>query len=309
MTKTYSLADAANDAVDFAMKDHVRFGTGFSIDNCGCPGQGELALLVARSSTGKSTLMLNVVANTPEVPTVVFNMEMTPRRQAEWLVAMSYDLETPAKDIEDVLHYGPEDSRYGEVRQAFENVSDNYPNLHLLMPSRPSVTDLMMAVDDIADETGVKPQRVFVDHLTLMDCGNDYQRLLRTTADLHAWALKDDLCLMVLQQTGRAGGENAKNDGHIPVTLSSGVMGGEQDADFVFGLYQPSKHPKYRKPRSEYEDSRQYWNMHDEYEELRGMSVLQLVKNRPFGEVNEVGIELRYDWHTRRLAESADDYS
>lgn len=307
MTKTYSLADAADDAVGFAQKDHIRFGTGFSLDDsCGCVGTSELALVVARSGTGKSTLMLNMVRNTPDVPTVVFNMEMTPRRQAEWLVAMSYDLQTPAKDIESVLHAGPEDERYYELETAFKGVQEHYPNLHFLMPSRPSVSDLAMTVDDIADETGVRPQRVFVDHLTLMDCGQDYQRLLRTTADLHAWSLKDDLCLIVLQQTGRSGGEEGKNDGHIPVTLSSGVMGGEQDADFVFGLYQPSKHPKYRRPRSAFKDSMEYWRTHDEYESLKGMSVLQLVKNRPYGEVAETGIELHYEYHTRRLQEFVD---
>ena len=45
------------------------------------------------------------------MPTVVVNMEMTPRRQVDWLLSMTFDLQTPGRDIEEVLRMG-EDERH-----------------------------------------------------------------------------------------------------------------------------------------------------------------------------------------------------
>lgn len=296
---------AVRQLVDYANKDDVRFGTGWSIDDtCGCIGTGEMALMWARSGSGKSTWYLNNIRNTPDVPTLVVNMEMTPRRQMEWLTAMTFDLKTPGRELEEVLRWGPEDPRYVEVMSALEQMPDRYPNLHFVTPSRPRVGDLEVLLDDIDNATGTRPQRVFIDHLGLLGGTEEgYQGFSKTTADLHSFALGNDIAVVVLQQVGRSGGDAGRNDGHLPITFSSGVYTGEQDADFVLGLYRPCRDPKFKKSQYQFSDPTDYWQMRDDYEKVKYTTVMQVIKNRPFGDVLEEGIELTYDPHSRRLIE------
>lgn len=300
---TLNVKDAADDLRAYALQEHSRFGTGWSVDQtCGQVGRGEMALVWGRSGCSKSTWLLNVIANTPAVPTLIVNMEMKPRQEVEWLTAMSFNLNTAGRDIEDVLH-DPEDDRFDEVNAALDRLAEQYPALHLVSPSRPNVDDLSTMLDDVEDETGTRPVRVFVDHLGLMDRASNYESYVRLAGDLHAWAMREDAALFVLQQTGRGDGQGGRNDGHIPVTLSSGVYAGEQDADWVFGLYRPDRHPKYKRQRWDYQDVSTYLRVQSELAEVQGLTIMQILKNRPFSEVLDEGIKLRYNHHTRRLEE------
>lgn len=300
----WTVHDAGSDLLRYAKTDHARFGTGWSVDDiCGRVGAGELALWVARSGCGKSTAYLNIIRNTPDVPTLVVNMEMTPRRQVEWLLSMSYDLETPGRDIEEVLRCGDEDDRYPETVAALEGLGHLYPNLHFITPSRPTVSDLNFALDDIEDQTGVRPVRMFIDHLGLMGGTEDFSGTLKASSGLHSMAIREDVAIYALQQTKRGGDGGARNDGHMPVSMSSGRYGGEEDADWVFGMYRPDKNPKFRKSRYEFDDPNDYFEMLAERQQVAGISVLQVVKNRPYGDTCDDGVELRFDGHTRRLRE------
>jgi hypothetical protein len=300
------LSEAADDLLSFISRPETRFGTGWSIDDsCGQVGTGELALMWARSGSGKSTWMLNIIANTPRIPTVVFNMEMTPRRQLEWLAAMTYSkLPVPARDLESVLRAGPDDDRYDEVARSVKNTFQAYSQVHFVNPSMPGIEDLMMVVDDITDKSGVRPTRVFIDHLTLLSDTQDYSGVVRTAAKLHSTALREDIAIFCLQQTGRGGGgQQERNNGHLPVTMNDGVYGGEADADWIFGLYRPDRNPKFSWREERFKSRADYLQMLADRESVRGLTVMQVIKNRPFGDVNESGIELWYDSHTRRLEE------
>lgn len=300
-----TVGEAGDDLLRYSQEEHTRFGTGWSIDDtCGMVGAGELALWVARSGSGKSTAYLNIIRNTPEVPTVVFNMEMTARRQIEWLLAMTWDLETPSRYIEDVLRAGADDSRYAELTYALDGLSEQYPNLHFVTPARPTVDELGYVLEDIADQTGVAPVRVFVDHLTLMAGAEDgYQGVIRASSGLHSLAIRANVGLYAIQQTGRNDGQGGRNDGHLPVTISSGLYGGEADADWVLGMYRPERDPRFKKSRFQFSEPNDYYQMMDDLEKVRGLTLIQVVKNRPFGDLHEDGIEVWYDQHNRRLSE------
>lgn len=299
--------DAIQSLVQHATSDHPRFPMGYSLDDtCGAVGAGELAIMLARSSAGKSTWYSNVIRNTPEVPTLVVNMEMTPRRQIEWLTSMTMATSVAAREYEEVLRNGQDDPRFYEVMSALEQMPDFYPHLHFVTPSRPTTTDLSILLDDIADSTGVRPVRVFIDHLKLMGGVEEvnYSSFTKTTADIHTFALKEDVAVYLLQQVGRAGdGNGGRNDGHLPVTISSGTFGGEDDADWIFGLSRPDKNPKFRKLEYQFANRLEYLDMRAEYEQVRGQVILQCVKNRPFGDLCEEGVVLWYDTHTRRYTE------
>lgn len=290
----------------YTQRELSRFGTGWSIDTtCGEIGTGEMALLRARTSAGKSTCVLNMVANTPEVPTLVVSMEMTPRRQIEWLTAMTYDLSVAARDIEDVLRAGSDDDRFPEVQQALKRLPELYPNLHFVTTSRPTVSDLQFVVEDIESATGVRPIRLFVDHLGLLGGAEDgYSGYLRATSGLHHLAMREELAVVVLQQVGRSDGQGGRQTGHKPLALEDGKYGGEEDADWVYGLYRPDKDPKFKKSRYQFEDQEDYWQMRSEYEKVRGIAVFQVLKNRPLDTTLDEGVELQYDPHTKRYRET-----
>jgi hypothetical protein len=299
-----TVREAGEDLLRYSKEEHTRFGTGWSIDDqCGMVGAGELVLWVARSGSGKSTAYLNVIRTTPDVPTVVVNMEMTPRRQIEWLLSMSYDLNTPGRQIEEVLRSGEDDHRYGEVTTALEMLGERYPHLHFVTPSRPTVSDLLYVLEDITDQTGVRPVRIFVDHLNLMAGGEDYSGTVKAAAGLHHLAMSEGCAVYVLQQTGRSDGAGGRNDGHLPLTMTSGLYGGEADADWVWGMYRPERAPKFKKSRFQFDDPLDYYQMLEEREQVRGLTIFQVLKNRPFGDLHEDGVHLMYDPHTRRLNE------
>lgn len=303
---TFDASQAVEDLIGFAANDSQRFPIGYSLDDtCGMVGPGELALLWARSGSGKSTFTLNVIANSPKVPTAVFNMEMTPRRQMEWLVPMTFDLQAPARELDDVLREGEHNPSYAELVSALRAMPKRYPNLTFIGPEKaPSVTDLAMKVDEIEDRSGVRPERVFIDHLTLMKGARDYEGVTTMAAQLHRWAMQEGLAVFALQQTGRGGGDGMRNDGHVPITLSSGIYAGEHDADWIFGLHRPEKDPRFKKERWEFKTQAEYDKIQAQYESCRGVAKLQLVKNRPYGEVRDFGIDLHYVSHSRRLVES-----
>lgn len=297
--------EALADLDRYVSSPHNRFGTGWSVDDtCGMLGTGELALMWARSGSGKSTWMLNLVRATPQVPTLVVNMEMTARKQSEWLLPMTFDIETPAREIEDVLRQ-PDDPRFPEIREAMVAMDDAYPHLWFATPSRPTTTDLIILCDDIEDQFGVRPRRLFLDHIGLMAGAEEgYSGYVRNSAGLKALALGEDMAIYALQQTGRTGGDQGqKNDGHLPITFTSGVYGGEADADMVWGLYRPGRNPKYKKSRHDFSEDYQYWEMLSEYERVQHLVVMQVLKNRITGDTLEQGISLTYDPHSRRMIE------
>lgn len=297
---------AVADLLGFAAADVPRFSTGFSLDDtCGCIGPGEFALMWARSGSGKSTWLLNVISNSPRVPTVVFNMEMSPRRQMEWLTAMTFDLQCPAREMGDVLRAGTADARYPELLQSLRAMQSSYPALTFVSPQKaPTLKDFAMKVDEIEDVTGVRPQRVFIDHLTLMKDARNYENVTTLAAAMHSWAMNENLAVIAIQQTGRGGqADGSRNDGHIPVTLSSGIYAGEHDADWIYGLYRPERDPYFSKPMHAFKNVADYEAMILRHEEVKGIARLQLIKNRPYGETREAGIELHYWSHSRRLVE------
>lgn len=300
--------EAANDFWDFAVSDIPRFPTGYSLDDtCGMIAQRELGLMLARSAVGKSTWMLNVIRSSQDVPTVVFNMEMSARMQFEWLVPMTYwpEFTIAADDLESVAR-NPMDPRHDELVAAVKGMRYRYPALNFVeRDSSPTVEDLARTVDAIEQSSGIRPQRVFIDHLSLMKGCRDYEGLTKTGALLHTWAMEDDLAVIAIQQAGRTGGvEGGRNDGHIPTTISSGVYGGEDAADWIWGMYQPQKDPKFAKLSQKFGmEVKKYEALVLEYHEVQGVTRLQCVKNRLNGAIDLTGIKLRYDKYSRILKE------
>jgi hypothetical protein len=229
---------------------------------------------------------------------------MTARRQIEWLLSMTYDLQAPARSIEEVLR-DPSDPRYQEVAACLTALGDAYPNVCFVTPEQPTVSDLECVLEDIEAQTGIKPVRMFIDHVGLMKGASDYQGMVVTTSQLHSMAMRQGVAVNALQQTARGAGDQGRNDGHLPLTMASGMYGGEADADWVFGMYRPERAPKFKRSRYQFDDPNDWYQMLDDRKLVEGITVLQVLKDRPFADLNEDGIQLRYEPHNRRLEELA----
>jgi len=292
-------SEALAELVQRATSEVAGIPTGYSVDTrYGMPGAGHLALVVARSSVGKSTFYLNVVNRSNVVPTVVFNFEMDPGQQWLWLACMSQNMPVSVHELSGVIR-NPDDPRHADVMNALDLTPDLFPSLHFVkMTKPPTVNELVEEVDVIQEESGVEIQRVIIDHVSLLQGARDYTGMSLTTAALKAWAQGSRLLVMALQQGGRSGDATGRNNGHLPVTLGSGVYAGESDADIMYGLYRPGKDPKYAKPE---------YNGSPEHERLRNVTRFSVVKNR-FGETDDVGIALHFASYSYRLTEAGVPY-
>ena len=302
----YSFGEALDQYIEASANPTSGIGTGYSLDReCGLMDVGELMLVWARSGAGKSTLLLNFINNTPEVPTVFFNMEMRARTMAEWLTTMSGQLAVDYRQLKSVILNGDDDPRYGGVMEQLEKAKAiQAPCVWMAEPRSPTCDDLARTIDDIEVETGIRPVRVLLDHLSLMSGARDYEGVVRTGETLHQWAQDDGLAVICAQQTGRSGGPGGeRNDGHIPVTLSSGVFGGEHDADWVLGAWRPERDPKFKKSRADFKKDGEYEAVQAEKRRVKGMTHLSVVKNRPFGTLLEDGLTLFWNDRTRKLEE------
>lgn len=302
----FSYGEALDCFIEASQNPNDGVGTGYSVDSeCGTMSAGELGLLWARSGAGKSSLLLNIIANTPEVPTVFFNMEMRAQTMAEWLTTIRSNLGIPYRDLKEAILNGDDDPRFADVMARLDEAKKvDPPCVWFVEPRSPSVDYFARVVDDIEKATGTRPQRVLVDHLQLMQGARDYEGTCTTAADLHQWAQEDGLAVMVAQQTGRSGSQaGEKNDGHIPVTLSSGVFGGEHDADWIYGAWRPERNPQFKKSRGEFKTTAAYDEMVSERRRCVGLTHLSVIKNRPYGTLRENGISLWWDFTTRALKE------
>lgn len=294
--------DAIDELLRKASEGGERYPIGYSYDEThGRIGAGELGLILARTGVGKSTFVTNMLSRTAEVPTVFFSLEMGRAQVAAWLVCCTFNLSVPAKEIEAVLNPANDDPRYDEALAACLAFKRTFPHLHVVDPPVRTVKAFIETVDAIWDDTGVRPLRVVIDHLTLMHATQDYAGVDATTKEMHRWARNDALAVLCLQQSPRNSGDGkTRNDGHLPPALASGIFGGEDSADWVWGLYQEGLDPKYRT---------QLAQMGSEYAQVANTTRFNLIKNRATGELNPLGLRLHYDHHSHRLTESGETYT
>lgn len=302
----FSYGEALDHFVTASANPGDGMGTGYSLDKeCGLMSSGELALVWARSGAGKSSLLLNIIANTPDIPTVFFNMEMRARSMAEWLTTMRYDLGIPYRDLKELILNQDDDPRYLDVMERMEQAKVmDPPQVWFVEPRSPTIDTLARTIDAVEKASGIRPQRVMIDHLSLMNGARDYEGVVSMGAQVHQWAQDDELVVVAAQQTGRGGGASGeRNDGHLPVTLSSGVYGGEHDADWLLGAWRPIRDPKFRKSSGEFKRPGEYEEMLAERQRVKHLTHFAVIKNRPYGQLCENGISLFWDDRTRQLKE------
>jgi len=193
-------------------------------------GKGEVLLVVGRSHTGKSQVLLNGIVtnliNDPSAHVVIFAMD-EPRE----LVVMKLFCLLQGKsstEVEEAIKAGDK-AVLTELREAASNEL-----------SRVAVVDdslSLEAMTEVMEEArqwwGCNPSFTMIDYLELLPGGDSDSTGVTSKAQaVKRWAKTQRVPVGLVHQAGRGSGEKGK-----PAGLYAGRYGGEQEAIFVLEVY------------------------------------------------------------------------
>lgn len=247
-----SVSDTIFDALDnMIVPDNSGIHTGFeSIDRLIGRGMrpGDVVVLAARPSMGKTALALNIADNVA-------------RKTNEDV--LFYSLETTAQTVTQRLLL----SRACVSRDMIENNTGDTEEMHRVFSVADKMRDASVGQVQISDKSGVtvedmllearkfqlrnkdrKVAMIVIDHLQLVRSNNRYgrtQEITEISGKLKGFAKSMNCPILVLSQLSRA--SESRQD-HVPVMSDLRESGSiEQDADIIMMLYRKayySKDPK-----------------------------------------------------------------
>lgn len=281
-----TLEDYVGEAAEYAALG--RIPTGFPFFDKRIGGgvtQGEVTLMLARTSVGKTWWLANVIANNPGIPAIFFSIEMAGRAMAIRLAAITTD--TPDAEIKHQL----EEQGYSS---ALDKLPDLLPKLTLVDDSGITLRKMSTIINEVEDRTGERPRFVGIDYLELVSGAPGMEAASQVSdlsKDIKRWARRMDVHVFVLHQVprGRMGQKDGKplqNDGHMPLTLQSGKYGGEEAADYVLGAYRPHLDPELT---------------FDQMEFHKGEFFMQFLKTRGGDQTHPQGVEHRINTRSGRI--------
>lgn len=197
---------------------------------------GDLIILAARPSMGKSTLALNFAVNAArysKVPVAFFSLEMTAEQLVERIV--SFTAHVQLNKIRK-LEFEPDDL------VKFEDGAKKVGNLPIFIDDTPgaNISDIQAKarkLKSLRNDLGL----IVIDYLGLITTSGKYNSVSETVADisrtLKALAREINVPIIVLSQLSRAA-EQRKGEDKRPILSDlrdSGAI--EQDADQVLFIY------------------------------------------------------------------------
>jgi hypothetical protein len=236
--------------------------------------RSEIAMLMAFSSVGKTTVALNIIRNNPHIPVLFFSLEMNWRMVAARLAAM--ELPSTTQDIETRLRNGEQIPELHHIANRYRGfVCDDTPAISLKQASE--------SFYDATRELGTAPRLVVWDYLELIGGGGlmaKSEQVDKASQKLRDWARTHDCAVIVLHQVGKGEG------GHEPLDLGSGRYGGFAPMDYVCGAYAPRLEKGITTER---------------FEQVKEEIWFQLLKNRS-GAASPGGKKYRQDSSNMRIA-------
>lgn len=194
--------------------------------------------------------------------------------------------------------------------------------VHYFGGVRPDLSHLDAAMEQSSLGDSESPRCLFVDYLGLLTRDrrfgpSDTQRIPRLVEELQVWSNDNGLAIVLLHQLSRNdeyGSANARNAGHLPVTLAQLRQGGEEQADIVVGCFRKSLDPlgnmdigTARSVLGPDFDETSYYEAVARVEKNQNITHLQLLKNRPGTHVERKGIELLSPNDSMRIIEKESD--
>lgn len=193
-------------------------------------GKGEVLLVVGRSHTGKSQILLNSIVtnlvNDSNAHVVIFSMD-EPRE----LVAMKLFCLLQGRsstDVEEAIKAGDRN-----VIDALGLASERELSRVAIIDESMSLEAMSAAMDETREWWGTNPSFCMIDYLELMVGGDaDATGVTSKAQALKRWAKTQRVPVGLVHQAGRTAGERGK-----PAGIHAGRYGGEQEAIFVMEVY------------------------------------------------------------------------
>jgi KaiC/GvpD/RAD55 family RecA-like ATPase len=199
-------------------------------------GRGELLLVVGRSHTGKSQVLLNSIVtnlvNDPEAHVVIFSMD-EPR---ELVVMKLFCLlqGRSSSEVEEAIKAGDKDT-LAELERAATNELSRVAIIDESM----SLESMSAAMDEARAWWGRNPSFCMIDYLELLPGGEaDASGVTAKAQAIKRWAKVQRVPIALVHQAGRSAGDRGKAAG-----IHAGRYGGEQEAIFVLEVYRKKDRP------------------------------------------------------------------
>jgi replicative DNA helicase len=237
------LVDQVRKTYQFHATPGLRIPTGWeSIDPylLGGPAPGEVVYFLGRSHTGKSMFLLNIIRNNPDVPTILFTLEMPYHQAITRLTAMAMNL---SDDV--VMRNLSHGTLAWEANPLLDYATWVIDTTGL------SLNDMADVVTKIRHDydPDLHPRAVLIDYLELIrspskDSG--YERTETLARDLKAWSKRMELPVFVAHQS------NMTIKRWEPPDEGAARGAGYTEADAVIGVWHPASDPS-RNPTPEQE--------------------------------------------------------
>jgi hypothetical protein len=265
---------------------------------------GNLVLLGGRTGTRKTTVVLNMVVSMAQanIPVGLVGLDEQPWQYVEKL--MSVWSGWPMDRIEE--HWDDEEG--ATLRAEWKALARGV--VSVAGGKRPLPEHLTAFLDMAAvgpKGSGSRPKVIFIDYLKLMTrkgqfSYGDNSRIPQLVEELQLWSTENNVAVVALHQLSRNdehGGQNSRSNGHIPMTLTQLMYGGEDSADIVLGVYRPAMDPLAlmafdiaKMVLGDRFDEDDYFARRGNAQKYEHSTFLQLLKNRPGIDREERGIEL-----------------
>lgn len=273
---------------------------------------GTFTLLGGRTGTRKSTIMENMIVSMMEadVPVALLGLDEPP-----WLYMLKL-LSVWSGQPMPWLEENWDEDEGKELQRAWKARAGG--TVHLVTGRRLALEHLDATMDMATVGSARAPAVIFIDFLGLLTREGSFgygegSRLPLLAEELQLWSTDTGVAIVALHQLSRNdehGGSNSRNAGHIPVTLSQLMYGGEAAADHVFGAYRPTLNPlaamKFQVAQEvmgERFDEDAYFEVKAIAAKYKNSTFLQLLKNRPGTMTDPEGIELRSPTDSLRMEE------
>jgi KaiC/GvpD/RAD55 family RecA-like ATPase len=228
----FGAGDVGADYVNFALNPEARVGLGYEIPDAVMRGgiaPGEIAILAAGASTGKTTFMANVALNNAHLPIVMASIEMPIMLIAARIFAMAQG-ETYST-LEERLRAGADNLASRITRELAAAV----PHLGLMGVGGPDVELLEKAVAEYQESFGQRPKLVMIDYLDLMRPNSEnVENVKRKLVDLRAFAKRGELGVLIAHQVKR---EILEHRHGQPLRFTDTRYAGETEVDHLICLY------------------------------------------------------------------------
>lgn len=224
------------------------------------PAAGEVYVILGRSETGKSALVLNVMANNTDKGMIFFSLEMPVRQALMRLYAIwsgtSHHLVFDHM-MNDTL---PED---------MDEMAEEFKRHVLIDHSNLTVDEMSAYLQAYEGYFGERPKAVLIDYLEQVggakDSGDGGSRVTSLASQVKNWSKDEDMAVYLVHQSNMS-----RESWEMPLD-SSARFGGYTEADVMVGLWQPARDPEMPTALKEQKDN-----------EL----LLTVMKNRTVGRKN-----------------------